>query len=144
MQSINREFLQRIAEIHVGRPVFVGMAPRDANYWGNADYEGCYCIRLQPVLLAQRIDELAFTFFHEVGHLALGHVPDHVYTGQRYDRNEASQMLADTGNERWRGLIEIIDQREREADDWATKEVVRMRERCAPYALEDLMTENRS
>lgn len=67
--------LEAVASIYVGAPVRVWLMDRKLPALGMADWhDGGYRIGLRGDLAAKP-EELTRTFWHEVAHIALGHVP---------------------------------------------------------------------
>lgn len=112
---LNRKFLKAIAEAYIERPVFVDTLPEGGPFWGRADYEGCYVIRLDMSRKG-----FPHTFFHEVGHIVLGHVPDEVIEGRRHTPDDIDrEIVHGLEPEVWRSIRAKLADMDKEADEWA-------------------------
>lgn len=81
MGRLNREFLEAIAKAYLAWPVVVRAVPRGNRFLGELDNKGTapgspgyWEISLCESLAAEGRDQLARSFFHEVGHAACGHM----------------------------------------------------------------------
>ncbi len=77
MSTVNCAFLTELASIYVGQPVRVEERTLPDAVMGMATYEDGYVISLSEMHNRTRPGTVPDTFFHEVGHLKLGHIPAH-------------------------------------------------------------------
>lgn len=117
---LNLSFLEAIAAAYLGEPVKLHIEHMPG-VWGTAWLDGGDGLHIS---LAQTLpeDQAPFTFFHEVGHLALKHVKKPLY-----EQRGIEEYFAESENAEYETEIRAeYERREAEADAFATKELARL------------------